>query len=575
MTSPLSRIRPLPLLALCIALILEGSPLDGQRATGAPVRGVSADAAARVDALFAPWNRTGSPGCSVGISRNGATIYEKGFGTASIESRVPITPASVFHVASISKPFTAASILLLARAGKLSIDDDVRRYIPEWQGQPSVTIRHVLSHTAGLRDAFLLIELAALDGIQSRSDRLVSLLARQQGLSSPPGSEFAYNNSGYVLLAEIVNRVSGRSLRAFAEAELFGPIGMSHTHFHDDTSMIVPNLATGYTRLGQELRLARPRSGVVGNAGLFTTTGDLLRWANSLADGRVGGTAVVEAMQQATLLTTGRTSDYGLGLWLGRDRGLRTVSHGGGDPGVNAYFVRYPDQGLATAVLCNIDDIDSAALSQQIAEIYLGSAMSAPAPPANAPTSVPLAPQQLAAYEGLYRDPTSDFLLRIMVRDGELRGSPGAGFDEGWPTMATGPDRFTIPGTEISLIFEPSGDGGRALRIEGERETPFVFERIAPFTPAPESLAAFAGDYVGAELDSTYSIASNSDGLTVRIPGRQPIDLQPIDPDGFAGPLFGVIRFTRDSDRRITGFIINAIGASGLRFVPAASCCPR
>jgi CubicO group peptidase (beta-lactamase class C family) len=566
--------RSLPLLALALALILEGSPLDGQRAAAATVD-VAADAAARVDALFAPWNSVGSPGCSVGISRNGATIYEKGFGAASIESRVPISPASVFHVASISKMFTAASIMLLARSGKLSIDDDVRRYIPEWQG-PSVTVRQVLSHTAGLRDAFLLIELAALDSVQSQSDRLVSLLARQRGLNTPPGSEFSYNNGGYVLLAEIVKRVSGQPLRAFADAELFAPLAMSHTHFHDDPSMIVPNVATGYTRLGQELRLARPLSGVVGNAGLFTTTGDLLRWGNNLADGRVGGTAVVGAMQQAATLTTGKTSDYGLGLWVGRYRGLRTISHGGGDPGVSAYFVRYPDQGLAIAVLCNIDDIDSNALSQRIAEIYLGSVMGA-VPPATAappPTSpTPPTPRQLAAYAGLYRDPTNEALVRIFVHDGQLRGSGGAGIDEGWPTTAIGPDRFTIPGTGISLSFEPSRDVGITLRVGGEREG--VLERLAPFVPVPDSLAAFAGDYVGAELDSTYSITSNSGGLTLRIPGRQPLALQPIDPDGFAGPLVGVLRFTRNSDHLITGFTLHASGANGLRFLSAASCCAR
>lgn len=275
--------------------------------------------AARVDKLFAKWNSSDSPGCSLGVSQNGVPVYERGYGMANLETGAAITPESVFHVASVSKQFTAMSILLLAQRGQLSLDDEVRKYISEWADHGSrLTIRHLLTHTGGLRDVFLLTELAAPreDGV-NRNDALVDLLARQRALNFTPGTEFQYNNGGYVLLATIVKRVSGQSLRTFADANIFKPLGMTHTHFHDDPTMIVPNRASGYHRNAGALQMAlhADPSGLVGNAGLLTTAPDLLRWEQNFADVRVGDKALVVAMQTPAVLraaTRARTpSDCG------------------------------------------------------------------------------------------------------------------------------------------------------------------------------------------------------------------------------------------------------------------------
>ena len=277
-----------------------------------PGRSSQADTAsieARVDRLFARWQTSDSPGCSVGVSRGGATVLERGYGRASLELGVPITPESVFHVASVTKQFTAMSVLLLARDGRLSIDDDVRRHLPEWAGPSGVTIRHLLTHTGGLRDAFLLIEMAAPETSRSMHDQLVGLLARQRGLSEEPGRRYAYNNGGYVLLAEIVKRVSGQSLRAFADARIFRPLGMRQSHLHDDVAEVVPKLATGYTRGGDgALRVAPQPGGIVGNAGLFTTVGDLLRWQRNFTAPRVGDAALIASME-ITAGAAGRRDD--------------------------------------------------------------------------------------------------------------------------------------------------------------------------------------------------------------------------------------------------------------------------
>jgi CubicO group peptidase (beta-lactamase class C family) len=206
--------------------------------------------AARVDKLFARWSSTDSPGCSLGVSRNGVTMYERGYGMANLELKVPITPLTVFHVASVSKQFAAMSILLLAQHGQLSLDDEVRKYIPELPDYGTrLTIRHLLTHTSGLREGFTLLGLAAPreDGVDP-NDAVVNMLVRQGALNFTPGSDYQYNNGGYTMLGSIVKRVSGQSLRPFADANIFKPLGMAHTHFHDDPTMIVPNRASGYHR---------------------------------------------------------------------------------------------------------------------------------------------------------------------------------------------------------------------------------------------------------------------------------------------------------------------------------------
>jgi CubicO group peptidase (beta-lactamase class C family) len=206
--------------------------------------------AARVDKLFAQWSSTDSPGCSLGVSRNGVTVYERGYGMANLELKVPITPLTAFHVASVSKQFAAMSILLLAQHGQLSLDDEVRKYIPELPDYGTrLTIRHLLTHTSGLREGFTLLGLAAPreDGVDP-NDAVVNMLVRQGALNFTPGSDYQYNNGGYTMLGSIVKRVSGQSLRPFADANIFKPLGMAHTHFHDDPTMIVPNRASGYHR---------------------------------------------------------------------------------------------------------------------------------------------------------------------------------------------------------------------------------------------------------------------------------------------------------------------------------------
>jgi CubicO group peptidase (beta-lactamase class C family) len=530
---------------------------------------------ARVDALFAEWNKPDSPGCSVGVSQNGTVVYEHGYGMASLEHGVPITPATVFPVASISKQFTAMSIMLLAQQGKLSLDDEVWKYVPGWADREhGITIRHLLAHTAGLRDVFLLIELASphVDGVNI-NDALMRILAHQRGLNFTPGSEFRYNNGGYNLLASVVKRVSGQSFRGFTDANIFKPLGMTHTHFHDDPSLIVPNRAWGYHRDAAGVRLARAGGdpgGVLGNSGLLTTVTDLLRWEQNFADVRVGDRALVAEMQTPVMLTGGDKSPYGLGLEVGQDHGLKTVGHGGGDQGVAAYVIRYPDRGLAVAVLCNLDNVGFGvgAMTRNVAAVYLPDVAPAPAATAAPPRASPSI-EELQEKAGLYHDAVSETYGRIFVRNGKLMASPGAGSgDDGFELTPVDANHFVLLGTPVAVEFVPAAAGRpQEIHVTGDGPKPSVSRLVTEtFKPSSVQLGAFAGDYISRELETTYTIRARDAGLVIQIQGRADIDLTPIVPDTFTGNLVGMVKFSRGARGTVIGFTVNATDVRGVRF---------
>src|SRR3954468_14958036 len=265
-------------------------------------------APAKIDAIFARFARQDSPGCILGVSRAGKVVYEKAYGMADLERDVPITPASIFHVASISKQFTAMSILLLEQQGKLSIDDEVRKYIPELPDYGKrITLRHLLQHTSGIRDQWTLLRIAGWrDDDLITEDDVMWAVTRQRALNFDPGAEYLYSNSGFTLLAVIVKRVSGHSLREFADDQIFKPLGMTHTHFHDDHTMVVPYRTSAYEpREAGGWSVSIPVFDTYGATSLFTTADDLLRWEQNFSAPVVGSPALLARMQQEGILNDG------------------------------------------------------------------------------------------------------------------------------------------------------------------------------------------------------------------------------------------------------------------------------
>lgn len=528
--------------------------------------------AARVDKLFAEWDKTNSPGFGLAVSRNGTLVYEHGYGMANLELGVPITSASVFPVASISKQFTALSILLLVERGKLSLDDEVKKFIPGWAyTEQPITIRHLLNHTSGLRDAFTLIGIAAPreDGV-SVNDAIAAALARQRGLNFAPGAEFQYNNGAYNLLGTIVKRVSGQSLRDFAEANIFKPLGMAQTHFHDDPAMLVPHRVTGYSRGKSGFKLARPEGGIVGNAGLYATARDLLRWEQNFADARVGSQTLLAEMQKPSVATGwGDESFYGFGLVIGQYRGLRMIGHGGGDQGISTHVARFPDQGLAVVVLGNLDTVNPMPLIRGVADIYLANSfpVSSTTNASATATKISLSPEELASKAGLYRDPATELVGRFFIRDEKLMASTDSGEENFFELVPLDTNRFTIPGIAVVVEFVPaSNERPQEVRVTGDGPKPKVSQRLAPFTPTSADLRAFAGEYTSSEIETTYTVATRDSDLVVQSPGRSSMTFQPVFQDAFAGSGPDTIKFSREARGVVTGFTIYTSGVRGLRF---------
>ena len=384
------------LLAAAFATITAcGTPADD---AGAPssndVPPISeTEARPRVDAIFADYASPSGPGCSLGVIRDGELVLATGYGSADLDHGIPNGPATVFRIASVSKQVTAGAIALLAVRGDLDLDAPVRRYIPEFPDYPDPpTVRHLVHHTSGVREYLSIVSLAGYrDDDSYGNPEALAAITRQRELVFPPGDRHLYSNSGYILLGEIVARVSGRSLRDFAEANFFGPLGMTQTHFHDDHNEIVPNRATGYapTRRGDNNRDPAANDGaradgrgnafaisvttldVVGDGGVFTSVEDWAAWDRNLSEGTVGGAEWVALMHQRGVLNSGDTIPYAFGLSHGEHGGLATVGHTGSWVGYRTAMSRYPETGHSFVAFCNRSRIGPAALIERVAEVYL------------------------------------------------------------------------------------------------------------------------------------------------------------------------------------------------------------
>lgn len=330
---------------------------------------------AKMNLIFAAWNKRDSPGCAVSTIRNGAVVYKAAYGMAGLDHDIPITPATVFHVASISKQFTAAAIELLAQDGNLSLDDDARKYLPELPDFGTrMTIRQLLLHTSGLRDQWVLLDWAGwrypVDLVTNED--VLQLVWKQRALNFKPGDRFWYSNTGYTLLGEIVRRVSGLSLREFTAAHIFEPLEMAHTDFRDDHAQVTKGQAYGYFRKAAgAYRLSVPNFDTVGATDLVTTVDDLARWNANFDSGRVGGADLIRQIVHPGALNSGQPVPYGLGVELGTYRGLVTVEHTGSEAGYRADFLRFPEQHAAVICLCNDASANAGELARKIADLVL------------------------------------------------------------------------------------------------------------------------------------------------------------------------------------------------------------
>jgi len=528
------------------------------------------DISTRVDKVFAPWDNYNSPGCALGIYRDGRTIYLHGYGMADLDHNARIESSTDFHVASMSKQFTAASVIMLSLAGKLSLDDPVRKYIPELPdfGVPS-TIRQLIHHTSGLRDQWDLLEIAgwrySLDLITNND--VLTLMARQKALNFPPGSRYMYCNTGYTLLGEIVKRVSGESLREYTTHHIFGPLGMDHTHFRDNHAELVKGMAIGYAPAGGTFEISITNFDTVGATSLLTTVEDLQKWDENFYNPHVGGVSLLDEMLRPGKLNNGEVLKYASGLNITMYRGLHVVAHAGADAGYRSEMIRFPDQHFTAAVLCNVATANPSGLARKVAEIYLADKMQ-PEPVSVEAKPVRLTEDQLKSNAGVFLDSDGDQIMKIIFKEGKLQLAPD-GDEPSHPFTPVAVDRFRLGPAPVEYLFRTRPDGLRELVVTGSDQKPTVYAKLPPFVVSSADLAQYAGTYHSDEIDALYRFDAENGKLALRRLNNLPETLEVEGPDLLNSEL-GVLRFVRGPAHRVTGFILNTGRVRNFQFQKGA-----
>ena len=533
------------------------------------MQGPSPDLQARVDTIFKEYAKPGSPGCAVGVYRDDRILLRRAYGMANLDHDIALTPASVFHVASVSKQFTATAILLLAQDGKLSLDDEVRKHVQELPdlGQ-RITIRHLLHHTSGIRDQWSLLGLAGWRYSRDliTDDDVLLMLSRQKDLNFPPGERHLYSNSGYTLLAVIVSRVSGKSFREFTNERLFVPLGMTHTHFRDTFGEIVKNQAYGYARQRDTFTLSVTNFDTAGATSLLTTVEDLAKWNANFDTHTVGGPALAAAMLERGVLTSGERIDYASGISHGTYRGVPTLGHGGADAGYRSAFLRFPQQHVGIAVLCNLSQSNPTELAQRVADVFLADVLkpvtttaSGAGSPLLSKPDVPVAPEVLARLAGIYWSDAEAASRRVVFEGGRLAVSIGSGTSV--PLKSLGDGLFVL--TEApwwQLRFQ-----GNTVQVGSAQNAGSVFVRSEAFAPSAAQLQEYAGVYRSDEIDAAFRMTLRDGALRLERIKAAPSRLEPMIPDTFSSSA-GVLRFVRDGKGQITGFVLEAGRIRGMKF---------
>ncbi len=506
----------------------------------------------RVDSLFSRYTVGDSPGLAVAVVRDGQVLLAKGYGLANLEHRIPITDTTVFDVASVSKQFTGLVVAMLVEQGRITLTDDIRKYIPELQVMPQpITIEHLLHHTSGMRDWPGTLNVAGwrYDDVIS-FQQILTMAYQQKTLNFVPGAEYTYSNTGYNLLAELVARVTGTSFRAWTASQVFEPLGMRRSVFRDDHTLVVSGRALGYTRgPDQQWHLVTNNLTALGSSSLLSSVDDMARWLINFDEARVGGARAMALSRTRGTLNSGARIPYAFGVSHGTYRGLATLSHSGSWAGFVSYLVQFPQQRAGVVILANTPTVNTSRAAYALADIFLADALAANPVDAPAPAAaVSVAAAQLDRYVGVYRLGPA-WYVRIR-REGDGLVAHVAG-ERDAPMTARSSQEFWVANYGASMTFAAASDRPSAFLTYRSQRAERVDAR--GLTP-PASLSAYAGIYESEELGIGYPIVVRDSTLLLKSRQHGDVVLRHRWGDDFAGTgAFRAVVFQRDGSGAITG----------------------
>ena len=557
-------------------------------ASCAPAAAPEQDAAlaGQVDALFLAQIRPDTPGCAVGVYRKGEIVLARGYGVASLEDGRPITPRSAFNLGSASKPFTTLAVFLLEQSGRLSMDDDVRKWMPELPdyGSP-IRVRDLLQHTTGLRDFETLQVLSARP--VANGAEFLGLMAAQRALNFDPSTTHEYSHSDYGLLGLIVERAAGVPFGEHMQRTVFGPLGMAGTFVDDGGAGARKDRAVGHSTTPRGLAVHFPSSQTFGGDNVYTSIDDLARWDRNFSSPTVGTAAMMARMASRPTLANGDTIPYAFGLRVDTYRGLRTVLRGGHPAGMQAWFMRFPDQEFTVATLCNSDNLEAFRFSEGVADLYLASVLTPVSARPPAPAAVTMTTQELQRYSGIYRSVDDPWdLLPIEVRNGGLGEVlfDDAADETFFPMTPAGDGRFFEIGTTgnvgIFVFRAPAVGTPLRLDVSWNGRSAEVMERVPDaevWRPSTAALLEYSGAWFNPDLGAAWQFEARGDRLVWRRRGQPDLTVRPVTRDRFLRGL-GVdsavsvrMHFTRDSAGRLTELVVSTPpgedSVQNLRFV--------
>ena len=525
----------------------------------------------KIDSLFSKWNNVNTPGGTVGIVRNDSLIFSKGYGMANLEYAIPNTPATIFHMASVSKQFTGYAIVLLAAQGKLQLDDDIRKYLTWFPDlKEKITIRHLLNHTSGIRDQWQLLAISGtrLDDVITQ-EHIVKILSRQQALNFKPGEKYSYSNSGFTMLAEIVKSVTGQTLRAFTDSAIFKPLGMTSTHFHDNYTEIEKNRSYSYQRMDS----AHFSNSVLSysNAGatsLFTNIPDLSRWIMNFYTHKVGTQREIDLLTQQGRLNSGKELTYALGIAVDKYKGWRQYAHGGGDAGYRTYLTVLPDLKMGFMVFSNLGDFNTYEKAYEVADLFIKDSS-----------------QKKEETKKLARDSTAAVLkdtLGLKKFLGDYIGDDGLPFsfdirgsklyyriyDENNFLIKEEKDTFSIPSSpQIKFVFGIKAKD-TTVTVFTPDQVYFLNKYTKDTSQTDEVLKKYTGVYYCPELDCKYGIELKDHRLTLTHAKYDDTKLTLVGSEHLTSDHWWMnhLKMTRDGKNNITGFDVNSGRIMHLKF---------